>query len=365
MAESGNNYTFSILVRADTAEMRDALKLADGDLKNFGKTVKDVSDYVNSWTTKAQRAVLACAGFQTLAKTMTGTLQRLLTSFTAFGERLSATASQTNVFAESLSKLKYAAEQCGSSFETALDAVKTFQEQLGAASLGDSGAQDKLKAAGVDWGAYLGLTEEDQFLKLAAHIASISIPAEQARVAMELLGDAGYQLLPFFQQGEAGIRGLCAEAEKLGYAFRGKNIEQARTLSQQLTRLTASASALGRSFMSALAPSLESVLCLGESALGGTVEFIQRHPELMKVVGVATLTFAGLGTALVACAAAATLLATTKPLGWVGLGVGAAASLGVALQVCADQQQSLNDEMKASARLFREQTEPGAKKVRV
>jgi len=352
---AGNNYTFSIFVKADSAQMQSALKQADAELKKFGKTAEAVSSYVNSWATKAQRAALACAGLQAVASTLSGTLKGLTNSFAGFGEQLSSAALRSGISAASLSKLKYAAEQCGTSFETALDAVKTFQEQLGAASLGDTGAQDKLKAAGVDWSEYLPLDEEDQFLKLAQHIASITVPAEQARAAIELFGDAGYQLLPFFQKGEAGIRELCAEAEKLGLAFGGDDAEQAKALSQQLSALTAAASAAGRSIMAALAPALEEVLKYGKAMTGWIAGVIQRHPQITKVLGVTALGIIGVGTAIAGVTAAYTLLTAVTPLGFWTLMAGGAVSLGAAIGLCAETQRDWNAELEKTKKAYDEQ----------
>lgn len=355
MSGSNSNYVFSVLVRADTKEMRQALKQTDDELRKFGKTAEAVSSYVNSWATKAQRAVLACAGLQAVASTFSGTLKGLMNSFAGFGEQLSSAALRSGISAASLSKLKYAAEQCGTSFETALDAVKTFQEQLGAASLGDTGAQDKLKAAGVDWSEYLPLNEEDQFLKLAQHIASITVPAEQARAAIELFGDAGYQLLPFFQKGEAGIRELCAEAEKLGLAFGGDDAEQAKALSQQLSALTAAASAAGRSIMAALAPALEGVLEIGKQLTSWAAGFMRQHPQIIKILGASTAAFIGLSVAIGGAAAAWTFFAAITPVGWFSLGISAVVAFVAALGTVETGEKKLQQEIEKTNAHLKEQ----------
>ena len=212
-----------VKISGDTAELRRALSNEDKSLKEFGETAQDISHYVNHWSVKLSAFGLA---FNAVEKGW-NILRAGVGIFTEMGTALQKVSAQTGIAVGKLSALKYAAEQTGANFDTAVDAMKTFQEQLGAAQLGDQGAIDKLGAVGIESIDYQGLGGFERFQKLAEHIASIPDEAEQARTAIELFGDAGYQLLPMFQLGQKGIQDLCEEAERLGIVMSEEDAKQA------------------------------------------------------------------------------------------------------------------------------------------
>lgn len=249
-----------IQVKADTSQ----LKKAETHLKLFGEKCQEVvqrnTKIFSGFILPLASIRLAFQGLGTAINNFViAPLAGAVSAFVEFGDQLSKTSQRIGMSVETLGGLKYAAEQCGSNFEEMTDAVKTFQEQLGAAKLGDTGAIGKLGAVGIRAEDFDGLSSEEQFLKLADHIRQIGDRAEQTRTAIELFGDAGFRLLPFFQEGKEGIRKLIEEGESIG-AVLGKNaVSGAVELSGAMNRLKTSAENLSNQCVSVLSPAITMV----------------------------------------------------------------------------------------------------------
>ena len=128
-----------VTVQCDTSEIRDGIKKANESLTSFQKVAEDVSKHFHGL--RANIAVIGLA-FQGLEKGFSW-IKTGIAQFTAFGDQLDKMSIRTGIAAQSLSAMKFAAEQSGAGFDELCDAVKTFQEQLGAAKLGDAGAPGK------------------------------------------------------------------------------------------------------------------------------------------------------------------------------------------------------------------------------
>lgn len=325
-----NENSLVVYISGDSSEVEATLKKATRSLKDFEKDTQKASKAMMltmAGATKSFALFSVCAmGVTQVAGSVFSSVQSLVGSFTEFGKQMDLTSRRTDIAVSDLSRLRYAADQTGTDFETLADAIKTFQEQIGAVKLGDAGTIDKLKAVGIDAKDFEGLDSQETFLRLADHISQIKDSAEQTRVAIELFGDSGYMLLPLFQKGSAGINELCREAEKLGLVMDDAAIQKSRELETKMLALQGATSALGRSFMEGLAEPLTTFA----QGMSGVVKwvggFIEQNPRLVKaasatavaltavgatVAAVTTVATVGLGPALATLAVGAVAFATT------------------------------------------------------
>lgn len=389
-----NENELIVVIAGDTSGLRAALTSADRELQQFTQTAQDVSNYVNGWSTRMAKWGLVINGFQNtwnILKTGVGI-------FTEMGTALQKVSAQTGIAVGKLSALKYAAEQTGANFDTAVDAMKTFQEQLGAAQLGDQGAIDKLGAVGIESIDYRGLGGFEQFQKLAEHIASIPDEAEQARTAIELFGDAGYQLLPMFQLGQKGIQDLCEEAERLGIVMSEEDAKQAEELSNKLNALKSSLLDLVREGIGSIAVPLTSLVDLtrffvgtlsaGISWIGKfSTEIILLSANMgllygaTKLNGIIAISTASKWTFSAACAKALALSVNltrasliklqaawiacmaTNPLGWALLAVTAFTSIVFAINGTSAKLKKLKTEMQDAADKWDQESEAIGRKI--
>jgi hypothetical protein len=117
--------------------------------------------------------------------------------------------------------------------------------------------QQTLKVDVLDAGGAIRTTDavmED----LAERFASMEDGAKKTALAVEVFGEkAGPRLIPFLNQGKAGIAALRAEAEKFGLIVGGETSAQAEQFNDNLTRLKSAsdgaANVIAQKFVPALA----------------------------------------------------------------------------------------------------------------
>lgn len=247
-----------VQVKADTAQMKTALDKADKSLTQFGKAAEKVEKKMNAWN--FNRMVTSLQAVTSMASGVISSVSGITQAIVEYAAELDKASAKTGISVEQLSALRYAAEQSGSDFETLIDGIKTFSEQLGAAQLGDQGAIDKLGAVGVDWIDYYGKDGVEQLKRFADHLAKIPDTAERTRTAIEAMGDAGFQLTEMLAKGSAGIEDLEKTAEAMGLVVSEEKARQARELSRAFAELKSALMALGVT----LIPVLEHVTAIVE-----------------------------------------------------------------------------------------------------
>lgn len=298
----------SIKISANTAD----LKAADNELvlmeKSVGRLNSELQKNKSGWGSVTSAVTAASTAFlavnQAVTQYVIAPLQQAVTTFMAFGDSLSKTAQRVGIGVESLGALKFAAEQCGANFDSLTDGIKKFQNQLGAAQMGDAGAISKLGKVGLSPDAFAGLTEEDQLMKLADHIKAIGDKSEQTRVAMELFGKAGFKLLPFFQEGSEGIKRLMAEGKDIGAVLGEDAVNSAVEMTDAMNRMKTSATAISNIFIASLAPAITSVLDGVTSLAKIASKFVKDYAPLVTGIGASVAAFTLLKTIMISTTAA-------------------------------------------------------------
>lgn len=144
---------------------------------------------------------LAGGGFLSL-----GNLARQLTpaltvaGIVTFGKEILADADalvklsdKTGIAIEPLQRLKYAAEQSGNTFEQITSAVSQMQKRIAG---GDDSAVGALNQLGISVADFMAMTPDEQFKAIAAEVAKIEDPMQRVKVATDLFGKSGADVLP-------------------------------------------------------------------------------------------------------------------------------------------------------------------------
>lgn len=291
-----SNDQLTITLNADTLGVQKAEK----ELDKLEKSVYSVKNAVNessgAWS-KYSSVITACStSFMAVRSAVQdfviAPLSAAINQFAALGDQISKASQRVGMGVETLGGLKFAAEQCGANFQILTDGIKAFQNQLGAAQMGDAGAIGKLGKVGLSADAFAGLSNEDQLMKVADHIKSIGDKAEQTRVSMELFGKAGFKLLPFFQEGSEGIQKLIAEGKDIGAVLGEEAAEDAVKMTDAMNRVKTSAVGISNVFISSLAPSIISVLDGATQLAKTTSKFVKDYGPVVHGIGGAVAAFA-------------------------------------------------------------------------
>jgi hypothetical protein len=178
----------------------------------------------------------------------------------SFGDELQKAATKAGVSSRAMSEFAYAAKLADVDLGSFSTALKNMQVHLSEAGTGSKQAQAVFATLGLTFDQLQKRKPEAQFELIADRIYKLTDPADKARVATELFGRAGADLLPLFEQGAAGIAKATAEARKLGYSFSDDTLKKLGDVDDATKRLTASWEAFAAVMTSKAGPSLSSFL---------------------------------------------------------------------------------------------------------
>jgi phage-related protein len=224
-------------------DLSSGLKNAAKEASGFGGVLKGLGVGIASVATAAVAAGVAS-----------------VKSFADTGDALKEMAQKTGFSTESLSTLKYAAEQCGASLDTigvAVRGVAGFMQQVGA---GSEPAINALNQLGLSAEQLKGLSSEETFNKLALAIAGIEDPLQKAALAQDVFGKSGMELLPLLAEGPDGMKKLADEAKELGLVFSQDAADNADAFNDALGKLQGAFSGLMNQVGAKLVPALQPLI---------------------------------------------------------------------------------------------------------
>ncbi len=224
----------------------------DAETSKFTKGAKSVQDSLGglskSFTKLDSVAGLALRVFSATA--LIGFAKQAFNAADALGDA----ADRAGVAVESLSRLKFAADQNDVSFESLTSGLKKFQINLSNATSGSKEAAGKFSQVGISLAQIRDLSIEDQLAAVAESFKRLKNPADQTRIAAELFGKAaGPDMVPLLRQGKEGIAALTAEADRLGITMNGVAAQGIGEADKALKKLVATAQGFGTKFVGGLA----------------------------------------------------------------------------------------------------------------
>jgi len=189
-------------------------------------------------------------------------LYKLTTGWAQFGRQLGFDAQRIGIMPDKLQALQGAAEEAGASAGSMTSGLRTLRDNMVNALGGrDAQSMQYFRQLGISiQGAGGKVRDVTQVLpELADKIAAIKDPTLQARVATQLLGGAGEELLPILRMGAKGMAQYEANARRFGVTNQA-GVEAANRFSYSLVQLKLAATGLGYSIAQQVAPSLEPLL---------------------------------------------------------------------------------------------------------
>lgn len=332
------NDTLNITIKTDAQSLIDAQK----ELTLFQRTLSSVNVEIkntqNQWGNFANYVTAASTAFKAVHLFITNyiiaPLASAVNSFVALGDEISKTSQRIGIGIEFLGGLKFAAEQCGANFQILTEGIKVFQNQLGAAQMGDAGALGKFGKTGLDANMLAGMSNEQQLMTVADHIQNIGDKAEQTRIAMELFGKAGFKLLPFFQEGSAGIKKLIEEGRDIGAVMGEDGVQGAVNLADAMNRLKTSAASVTNSLITMLAPALIKIFDALTVVIKNITKFINQWGSTIALIASAVPVVWSLHSAIIALKLgfkALALASAANPVGAIIVGSSLAAAAVVSL----------------------------------
>ena len=209
-----------------------------------------------------------------------------MTSFVKRGfeaaDALGDAAERAGVAVESLSRLKFAAEQNDVEFGALTIAIKRWQVTLSQAAGGSKEAAQAIGLLKLNAAQLKGLSLEGQLQLIADQFQRIKNPADQTRVAVELFGRSGEQLVPLLRQGGAAIGELTKEADRLGITLDGRTVRSIDAADKALKKLKATLSAFGSGIAGNIALAIMGPQTNIDAAMMRLEELVARRDAILK-----------------------------------------------------------------------------------
>lgn len=192
-------------------------------------------------------------------------------------DEISKSAVKIGISTEELSRLRYAADLSGVSFEQLQKGLLILNRNMA----GVGGESKKVSAAferlGIETRNADGtLKSSTEVLKqLADAFAQLPDGAEKSALAMAVLGKSGADLIPLLNGGAAELAKLTEEADRFGIVIDTETGRKAEEFNDNLTRLQGAFSAVGTRLAAELLPHL----------VDFTNWLIKNQGEIVKAVG--------------------------------------------------------------------------------
>jgi hypothetical protein len=224
------------------------------------------------------------AGLSSLGKTflalgagITAPLVAAAHSWASSGAELARMSQRTGIAVESLSALKFAAEETDVEFDAVESGVKRMQRAIIEAAKGGGKGPQFLRGL-------VGMNADEQLAAIADKLQGVTNPAEKAAVAMEIFGRGGTAILPLLSKGAAGLAAFRKEAESLGLIRTKEEAEAALQLSLAWIAVTRALTAMKNALGAAIGPLLSKFLTGMQKNILAARDWIKLNQPLVTTV---------------------------------------------------------------------------------
>ena len=176
-------------------------------------------------------------------------------------DQLNKLSQKIGISVEALSTLRFAAQLSDVSLETLQKGIKGLSQNIAEANTGIGDGAQVFEALGVSVKNADGSMKSTEavLLQVADVFANLEDGAVKTALAVKLFGKSGMDMIPFLNQGAAGINQLTAEAERLGLKLTTETARSAEAFNDNLTALKASSSSLGIALARDFLPELTNI----------------------------------------------------------------------------------------------------------
>ena len=295
MASIGLGFTLS----ANAQGMSSGINAGVVELQKLGYAAKKTQQDVSTLKTIELSRV-----FLSSVQTVAGAFNSFVAGSAAAVASVDDLSKRTGVSTQTLQAYQFAAEQSGVSVETFGKGVQKLGINLGEAQTGNKSAIKSFADLGLSVQELSRLSPEAAFEAVAAAIAQLPGPAQQAAAAVSLFGKSGAELVPVFAEGAGYLAEMRAEAERLGLVLSKDQVQGLATLDDSIGKVSATFKAFQARVTAELAPSLiaaaesaatfiaaldvQEVAKSAEAAIGGVVEVARAAADAFIVVFQAT-----------------------------------------------------------------------------
>ncbi|MBK8468086.1 MAG: hypothetical protein IPL32_19915 [Chloracidobacterium sp.] len=236
---ASNDFKMKYVIDADASKAKAAFNDLD-------KRIGGITSSIGSLGGLSGTAIAgALTGIATAGAAVGAAMFQMTKSASEFGSTIYDASVKTGLGATSISALKLAADQSGSSLEAITGGVAKFAKTVGAAGEGSKEAAAKLKSLGIEPVAALN-DLDGSLAKVFKRIGEAKPGIEQITLAQKAFGKSGADLLTVMDQVGYDLEAFRKRAEELGITIDDKAARAADEFGDQMTELEAQLAGVGR-----------------------------------------------------------------------------------------------------------------------
>ena len=220
----------------------DSLSIAlKADTASFISGMKKASKAFKSWMSGMTRLVTAVGG---LAAVMTGIsglgFSQVFKETLKDADRVGKLSDEIGIAVDELFGLEFAATIAGTSMEVLTRGLQRMNRRIGEAAMGYGEGAKAMDQLGLNVDDLIGLSADEQFLRIADSVNSLGSQANKAASVYALFGRQGQFLLNTFQMQRGGIKVLIKESKELLGTYNRDEFRIFEELNDSVVRLKAS-----------------------------------------------------------------------------------------------------------------------------
>lgn len=223
--------TASLTIKVDSSGARRATDDLDKLGRESGKAERATDRLTRAW--QGARRALGALGIANIA-TASGVMA-LVTSTSKAIEQTGLMAQQIGTTTESLSEMRYAAQQMANVSEGQFDmALRRMTRRITEAAAGGGPAADAIKRLGLEATALARLAPDEQFKRVADAMRAMDDQGERLRTTMALMDTEGMPLVNMLSEGAEGIEQFTAKAREMGLTISTDTVQAAQEFNRKL-----------------------------------------------------------------------------------------------------------------------------------
>lgn len=235
MANAG---TVNISLVAQTASFVAGMKQAAGSVSSL-----------ESMVSRAQTLVVGFLGVQAVRglAAWTSGIMESMDATAKFADRIGSST-------EFLTTMAHAADLSGVANETLNTGLQKMVKNVSEANNGNKQLAETFNELHLGAQNLATLDPQSQFLQLSEALKSVNNSGDRARLAMDVFGKSGAELLPVLDLGVDGFQAMREEADALGLSFSRMDATKVEAANDALSRVGAVTTAIGRNIAVEVSP---------------------------------------------------------------------------------------------------------------
>lgn len=268
------------------------------DLSSLNSGLKEAQDKVKETSGKISEVVNKVGTTMTVAgAAITGAFGLMIKSTLDYADALYDTSERTGIAVDTLSELKYVAEQTESSFEAVSTGLKFLSKNIYEASQGTKEASEGFLKLGISIDDEVTgklITADEALFKVADKFKLMTDDTLKTGLAMQLFGRQGASLIPILNLGSDGIKKLSEETHRMGIVLTAENAKSFDRFSDSLKTAQAAMSGLWMNISLLVLPTLQKLITDVTNVIVRVREWSEANPVLSSNITNVTLALGAL-----------------------------------------------------------------------